>query len=83
MFTSSKAIDGLDFLKPYEVWFDCSFDRQEIVIGRFIGDEFVLSGKYIKVQMYTDNRRVLNVGQITPDDYPEYVYITKIYQIIT
>ena len=83
MSTRTKEINGLDFTKPYEVWFDCSIDTMEIVIGRFMGDEFVLSGKYINVQMYTDNRKSLEVGRITPDDYPEYVYITKIYQIIT
>ena len=83
MTARSKEISGLDFTKPYEVWFDCSFDTMEIVIGRFMGDEFVLSGRYIDVQMYTENRRELQVGRITPDDYPEYVYITKIYQIIT
>lgn len=81
--TSSKTIDGLDFLKPFEVWFDCSFDTMEIVIGRFIGDKFVLNGSNINVQMYTENRKTLRVGRITPEDYPEYVYITRIYQIIT
>ena len=55
----------------------------EIVIGRFIGDKFVLNGSNINVQMYTENRKTLRVGRITPEDYPEYVYITRIYQIIT
>ncbi|MDE6604780.1 MAG: hypothetical protein K2K85_02020 [Clostridia bacterium] len=83
MTTRTKEISGLDFTKPFEIWFDCSFDEMEIVIGRFLGDTFSLRGRYIDVFMYTENRKDLRVGQINPSDYPEYVYITKIYQILT
>lgn len=81
--TYSIPTPGLDYGKPYEIWVDVSFDVNEVLIGRFMGDEFEMHGTRVSIFFYTSDRENLSSGRVIPSDYGENITVKRIYQILT